>query len=297
MLLVTGITGRTGIYFIEELKKNNYKGKIRCIVRENSNLECIKKSGLDYEFAVGDLNDIKFLIDSCKDVEEILHISSIKLSLNVLEAALKNNVKRIIYVHTTGIYSKFKMASKEYKEIEDKIIKISKNKIQLTILRPTMIYGNINDNNIVKFIKMIDKMKIYPMIAGGKCRIQPVNARDLGKAYYQVLNNPLTTKNKCYNLSGDKPITIYEMLKIIGKELNKKTIFVYTPMWASIMCAYILNITTFGKIDIIEKVLRMNENRDFSHKEATRDFKYKPMSFNEGLKIEVAQYITEKNSN
>lgn len=294
MLLVTGINGHTGSYLIEEMKKNNYSGKVRCIVMKNSNVECIEKSGLNYEIIVGDLNDIEFLENVCVGVEDIIHIASIKLSLNILGAAIKNNVKRIICVHTTGMYSRFKMASQEYKEIEEKVIELAKGKINLTILRPTLIYGNLCDNNMVKFIKMIDKMKIYPMIAGGKAEIQPVNARDLGKAYYQVLVNPETTKNKGYNMSGKDVVSIKEMLKIIGKSLNKKTIFIDIPMWASITCAYSLKLVSFGKFDIVEKVLRMNESRCFSHEDAKKDFGYDPMSLAQGIEIEVGQYIDKK---
>ena len=36
MLLVTGGTGNSGRYFFEKLAKENYTGKIRCIVRHDS---------------------------------------------------------------------------------------------------------------------------------------------------------------------------------------------------------------------------------------------------------------------
>ena len=36
MLLVTGITGHTGRYFLQELINHKYDGAIRCIVRETS---------------------------------------------------------------------------------------------------------------------------------------------------------------------------------------------------------------------------------------------------------------------
>lgn len=241
MLLVTGITGHTGRYFIEQLIENKYKGKIRCILRNDNGSEKLKKSGLDYEIIYGDLEDQEFLNYACKNVDEILQIYNIRYSLNMINAAIKNNVKRIICVHTTGIYSKYKMASSEYKEIEEKVLELVKDKIDLTILRPTMIYGDICDLNISKFIKMIDKMKIYPMIAGGKAKLQPVNARDLGRAYYLVLINPESTKNKQYNLSGSEEIKIIDMLKLIGKYLNKKTIYITIPLWLSVTAGYILS--------------------------------------------------------
>lgn len=290
MVLVTGITGHTGKYFIEELKKNNYKEKIRCIIRNAESEKNLKETGLNYEVAVGDLQDIEFLKKTCQGIDTIVEIYNINYSLKILEAALENNVKRIIFVHTTGIFSKFKMASTEYIKIEKEVIEKSKGKIDITILRPTMIYGDMCDHNISKFIKMMDKMRIYPLIAGGKAEIQPVNARDLGKAYYQVLINPETTRNKYYNLSGEKPITIKNMLKLILEYLDKKTIFIPIPMCISVMAAYLLKIITFGKKDIVEKVLRMGETRTFDNKEAREDFGYTTIKFEEGIKEEIGQY-------
>lgn len=291
MLLVIGATGHTGRYFLEELDKNQYKEKIRFLVRKESDKEVFEKYNLNYEIIEGNLESKEDLQKACKDVDTILEIYNIRYSLNVLESALKENVKRIVFVHTTGIYSKYKMASAEYKQIEKKVIEKSKGKIDITILRPTMIYGDMCDHNISKFIKMMDKMRIYPMIAGGKAKIQPVNARDLGKAYYQVLINEEKTKNKEYNLSGETPISIKDMLKSILKYLDKKSIFIPIPLWLSVACAYILKVITLGKVNIVEKVLRMDEDRCFDNTNAKNDFGYTTIDFQEGLKEEVNQYI------
>lgn len=291
MLLVIGVTGHTGKYFLEELKKNNYKEKVRFLIRKNSDKSIFKNCNFNYEIIKGDLNNEEDIYNACIGVDTILEIFNIKYSLKVLENAIKQNVKRIIFVHTTGIYSKYKMASEEYKKIEEEVLKKSINKVKITILRPTMIYGDICDHNISKFIKMIDKMRIYPLIAGGKARIQPVNARDLGKAYYDVLINNEKTINKQYNLSGLNEISIENMLKMISKKIGKKTIFIYVPMWMSLLVAYIIKVFTFNRINIVEKVLRMNETRTFKHEDATRDFGYNPMSLEEGLDIEIKQYL------
>ena len=158
-----------------------------------------------------------------------------------------------------------------------------------------MIYGDICDYNISKFIKMIDKMRIYPLIGGGKAKIQPVHAKDLGKAYYKVLINEEKTRNKDYNLSGEAPISIKELLKMISNKLNKKTIFISIPLWISVFLAYIIKIITIGKIDIVEKVLRMAENRDFENEAAKKDFGYTTTNFEKGLEREINQYINKDN--
>ncbi|MDN3451556.1 NAD(P)H-binding protein, partial [Planococcus sp. APC 3906] len=114
MLLITGITGHTGRYFLQELINIKYEGPIRCVVRKSSDTTFIDQSGLNVEKVVGDITDLIFL-DSCmKDVDTILHIVSIRHTLRITNAAIVNKVKRIICVHTTGIYSEFKIASEEY---------------------------------------------------------------------------------------------------------------------------------------------------------------------------------------
>ncbi|KGP75337.1 nucleoside-diphosphate sugar epimerase [Desulfosporosinus sp. Tol-M] len=160
----------------------------------------------------------------------------------------------------------------------------------LTILRPTMIYGNINDKNMVVFIKIVDKLRLLPVIDQGKSLLQPVNGRDLGKAYYQVLAKP-ELMNGDYILSGEKPITMLDMFKLISNNLGRKTVFVSVPLGFGVFLAGILKAVTLGKVDYIEKVQRMGEDRSYPHKDAARDFGYDPMPFVEGLKIEVEQYV------
>ena len=131
MLLVTGITGHTGRYFLYNLIKNNYKGKIRCTARKNSNIEILKKSGLDIEIVIGDLNDKDYIYQIMKDVKIVMHIYNIHHSLDIIKAAIANNVERVILVHTTGIYSKYKETSLEYKKIESQVLKAAKTELTL----------------------------------------------------------------------------------------------------------------------------------------------------------------------
>lgn len=61
-------------------------------------------------------------------------------------------------------------------------------------------------------------------------------------------------------------------------------------MFISVAVAYLFKIITFGKKDIVEKVLRMGETRTFENKEAREDFGYTTIKFEEGIKEEVEQY-------
>jgi len=293
MLLVTGITGHSGRYFLQELIDNKYEDVIRCVVRKSSDTSSLDSCGLKIEKVVGDLNDLEFMDEAMEGIDTIMHIGSIFYSVTVMKAAVKNNVRKAILVHTTGIYSKYKIASEEYKSIElsiEKIRKESNSPIGLIYLRPTMIYGNVNDRNMAVFIKMVDKLSLFPVIAHGKSLLQPVNGRDLGKAYYQVLSKSDIMSGD-YILSGKKPITMLEVFKLINNNLGKKTTFVSLPLGLGVFMAGCLKVCTLGKVDYIEKVQRMSEDRSFPHDAAARDFGYNPMPFEEGIKIEVEQYV------
>lgn len=295
MLLISGITGHTGKYFLQQLSENNYNLPIRCIVREESDVSLLNKSKLNIQKVVGDIDD-EFFLDECTNgVDTIVHIVNIRYTLKILKAAVKNNVKRVICVHTTGIYSKFRIASEEYIEIEKEIKEIlSESNINFTILRPTMIYGDICDRNMSKFIKMVDHIRLFPVINKGENLIQPVNARDLGKAYYDILMMPSDKAKFEYVLSGDKPIKMVDALKLISKNLNKKTVFISFPIEFGVSLAIILNLITFGKINFIERVKRMSEDRSFSHEIAFEDFSYSPELFEIGIEREVKEYLSKK---
>ena len=301
-LALIGVTGKkSGGVLAEEiaanidLVKKIFPGGIRVLVRETSNITRLKEILPDIEVCTGSLDDIQFLNESLKNIDTLVHVAGIHWSKKVVEASANCQVRRLILVHTTGIYSKYKAAGEEYRQIDDYVYKTCKdNSIVLTICRPTMIYGNIHDNNVVTFIKMVDKLPIMPVVNGAKYQLQPVHYVDLGMAYYQVLLNEESTANKDFNLSGGSPIYLRDMLKIIGENLDKDVHFISCPFWIAYTGAWIIYCLTFGKKDFREKVQRLCEPRTFSHEEAKIAFGYNPLNFQEGIVNEVLEY---KNKN
>lgn len=270
------------------------------LVRNPNKLpESIVKDKVKFQISVGDLNDKGFIRKNLAGVTEVLHIGSIFYSLNLVEEIVrfKENIKRIILVHTTGIYSQFKMAASNYLQIEDGIRQLKmKYQLNIIILRPTMIFGDLKDLNVSKFIKMVNRFKIFPVVNHGSGLIQPVNARDLGKAYYQILNTSTKLQEE-YILSGEHPLTMMDLFKIIQFFLKRQNIYISVPSKIAILGTRIVKIVTLNRVDFVEKVLRMDEDRSFSHESATRDFGYKPMSFKKGIQIEVQEYLKYKGDN
>jgi len=294
LILVTGITGHTGKWFIEKLINEKYQGKIRCLVRESSNTGTLYSSRLNIEKMYGSLEDIEFVESAMVGIKTLIHISSIEFSNIVINAAIKNGVEWAILVHTTGRYSKYRSASEEYKRIEDGILN-KRDQIGITVLRPTMIYGSSEDRNMYKLIDYLYRHKFFPLFGKGGNLMQPVHARDLGYAYYDVLMNKDKTFNREYNLSGKESITYIDLIKTVSSNIGKNNIIIKIPLRISIIGAKIYN-TLIKKAPIsVEQVLRMQEDKDFKHDEATKDFGYLPISFYEGIKDEVQEYLSSKN--
>lgn len=86
--------------------------------------------------------------------------------------------------------------------------------------------------------------------------------------------SPEQTSGKAYDLSGDKPIKMIEVFNLISQELGKKRTFVSVPLSVGVLVAKVLKALTLGKIDYVERVQRMGENRSYRHDDATRDFDY-----------------------
>ncbi len=292
-LLVTGITGHSGKWFLNNLETNNFNGEVNVVVRESSKTDILDNSSLKIVKHIGDLDDKKFLNKVTQNVDTVIQIAHIKYSLNILEAAVQNNVDWFIGVHTTGIYSNFKVASEEYIAIEKELEKY-RDDINITLLRPTMIYGSSMDQNMFKLVKFIDKSPVFPLFGLGKNLMQPVHAKDLGKAYYNVLMTPEITKNKSYILSGKYPITYKELVKTVAAELNSHVKIINIPIKLSYYSALVGN-RLIPKFPINEEqVLRMKEDKNFPHLSAKRDFGYNPVSFKEGIKEEVEEYLSMK---
>jgi uncharacterized protein YbjT (DUF2867 family) len=288
-LLVIGSSGHSAKYFFERLAKENYKNKIKCLLRTHSQIDHLKCYDLNLEFSYADFDDIDSLKTAMIGVKTLLNIVGIKLSKRIVRAGSEVGVNWFICVHTTGRYSKFESKSAKYIEIEDTLLREFPN---LTILRPTMIYGSNRDKNMHKLVKYIHNHKFIPVFGSGKNLMSPVHAQDLGNAYYDVLQNRETTFGNQYNLSGKCDITYISILEETALALDKKVFFVRVPIWLCLFAVYLINLVFRSRFPILfEQVLRMKEDKVFSWDDAFTDFGFSPMSFKDGIRLEVDELI------
>ncbi len=123
LFLVTGGAGFIGSNLCEAILKLGYR--VRCLddlsTGKQENIDLFKEFP-DYEFIKGDIKDLEICMKACKDVDFILHqaawgsvprsiemplfycANNITGTLNMLEAARQNNVKKFVYASSSSVY-------------------------------------------------------------------------------------------------------------------------------------------------------------------------------------------------
>lgn len=284
MILLTGATGFLGGYVLEELIRRGHE--VTCFVRETSNLEKIKQLNVPYIF--GELDDHESICNALKDKEALINIASLGFghASNIVNACREMNINRAVFISTTGVFTKLNPDSKGIRLEAERLIKESS--LDYTIIRPTMIYGTPKDRNMWRLVKYLKKLPILPILGNGTYLQQPVYVKDLAWAVVSAYETDKSIK-KDYNISGLEALTYNEVVDVTGKALGKKVLKIHVPMKLSYgLLKLYEKLSSKPKLKA-EQVLRLNENKDFSHKEAAKDFGYKPKSFEEGIELEIKE--------
>lgn len=280
MILVTGITGLTGKFLYKEIKENFNNQDVKYLVRETSDISWINKND---QIVYGNLKDPKSTNEALKGVDIVLHLAPRFELQSIIDACMVNEIKRIFYVNSTGIYSKFKKSSHIDLRNEQNL---KKSGLIYTIIRPTMIYGNHQDVNIHLLVKIMDKTSIYPILGKGKGLMQPIYAGDLAKVIVSALNNEALTRYKDYNVAGKSPLQYKVILANIAKAMGKRVNFIKIPYKLALMAGKIGDMIPNRIVDY-EKVLRLVEDKDFDYIDASEDLGFDPISFEDGIVLEV----------
>ncbi len=296
-LIITGVTNNPGRVFCSlvaddiERIRSEFPGGVAAAVRASSDVAFLKTLLPEAKTVTCDLEDLRSVKDAFRGGDTVVHIAGIHWSQNVVDACVFCGVRRLIVVHTCGIYSKYKAAGEEYRRIDEYVEeKCRSHGIVLTVLRPTMIYGTVRDRNMVRFIRMVDKLPLMPVVNGARYALQPVHYKDVANAVFSALRNEDASAGKAFVVSGDRPILLREILSTVASFLGKRIRFINCPFWIAYPGAVTVRILTLGKVDYREKVQRLCEDRAFPHDKASELLGFRPRPFEDGIAEEIEEY-------
>jgi nucleoside-diphosphate-sugar epimerase len=281
-VFVTGGTGFTGSYVLQLLINKGYE--VRCLHRPGSD-----RSGLpqpEIEWASGDLSDSQALSASMRGTDALVNLASLGFGHadSIVRAARDAGISRAVFVSTTAIFTQLNARSKQVRLAAESVIETSG--LKFTILRPTMIYGSPRDRNMWRLIRFIRSSPIVPVLGDGNHLQQPIYVGDVAQAIVSCLCNDHTT-GKSYNIAGKSPRTFNQVIDTIAGQLQKRVWKIHIPS-----APVVSLLKLFERLHVpfpikAEQVLRLNENKNFSYEEAEREFDFSPLSFEEGIKLEL----------
>jgi nucleoside-diphosphate-sugar epimerase len=285
-IFVTGATGFTGSRVLPLLLKNGFE--VRCLYRASSDRSQLPQP--EIEWALGDVSDTESLTSAMEGTDALVNVASLGFGHadSIIRAAKDAGIKRAVFISTTAIFTQLKASSKKVRVAAELAIETSG--LDYTILRPTMIYGTSRDRNMWRLIKFMRLSPIVPIFGDGKYLQQPIYVDDVAAAILGCLKADVTI-GKSYNIAGKRALTYNEVIDTIAKAMNKRVWKLHIPSKPVVGL-----LKLFEKIHIpfpikAEQVLRLNENKDFSYAEAGRDFGFSPLSFEEGIGLELNSVV------
>ena len=239
MILVSGGAGVMGARLVHGLVKAGWKVRVLTLPNDPyvSRLE-----GLDCDIFYGDVSDAKTLQGAFEGIEIVYHLAAIiithdpglfqKINVqgtqNMLDQAVAAGVKQFIYVSSASVvYPKTTIYSESKRECE-RIIK-QNDKMNYTIVRPTLVYEKDGAQEFMMFLDYLNKYPVVPFIGRGRSLKNPVHTRDTLQGLQAVVGNE-KAYGKIYNLSGGEEISIWDLGKLMLKHQGKKKLFIPVPV-------------------------------------------------------------------
>ena len=286
VIRIFGITTPLGDYLYKNVLKNLYK-----------NIICYSRSDKQYIFL--DLMNIKHptLKKECNDEEIWIFLCPIWEIVNFLNNLIneenykKFKIKGIICCSSTSVITKkYSWHNYDKKLIstisfaEKSLIKIcALNKNCISIIRPTLIYGNsglYKDNNINRILKICQKLP-FIILPKGTGERQPIHISQLSAIIHKEIKLIIDTKDKIQksilNIGGDE-ILSYEMIlkSLVIKRKLKKSILTINSDFFFLILSPLLIINS----RLYSEILRIKS--DLSGFQKSNDYlKIAPKKFND----------------
>ncbi len=281
-VLLTGATGLLGGALLNLLLASGRE--VRCLVREGS----AGTKRLDtrrVEIAGGDARSTEDLCCALSGMEVFLHVAGIEYAPQVVEAARRVGVDRVVVVGSTSVHSAYSSRSGPKLRME-RVVRESG--LGWTIVRPTMIYGSERDKNVQRLLRFLDRSPVFPMFGPGTNLWQPVYYEDCARGTYEALVRPPAV-GRSYDLPGAEPLTYLDLVKTAADALGREPRVIGLPLEPVRRFLAAAERLRFPLPVSSEQVTRLREDKAYPYDEAARDLGYKPRPFREGVALEIAR--------
>ena len=233
-----------------------------------------------------------------REIDEFIHlikensniyignIYQIEIIKKIIELIInsKKKINKLVFIGGANTI-KISEAYGKLDKLEDEIMsKLPKS----IIIKPAMIFGMKEDNNIEKTIKWLKKFPIFPIIGNGKTLYQPIHYFDLRDIIIKVFKKN-NLEGKKIIIGGKEYIEYQKMISIIKQKINSKSLIIKFPRNLIYIIAKIAN--NILRISLpIEQIKSSHIDRNIDNNEAIKMLDYEPKSFETRLEESIQKY-------
>ncbi|MCP3890735.1 MAG: NAD(P)-dependent oxidoreductase [Desulfobulbaceae bacterium] len=252
-VLVTGGTGFTGHNLSQKLLDDGHQ--VRLLVRSKTRVALEASEGL--EILEGDIRDQDAVEHAVKGVEKIFNIAAmfrsaasvdqdyhdihVKGTQYLLEASLRNDVKRVVHCSTAGVHGDVKSTDTNEEaafapgdiyqrtKLEGELWArefAEKNSFPLSVIRPTAIYGP-GDMRLLKLFKLAVK-GVTPVIGDGKIFYHMVFIDDLVQGFLLAAEHKAAV-GEVFIIGGEENMILDDLITTIARITNRPETLVHIP--------------------------------------------------------------------
>ncbi len=322
-ILVTGGTGFTGKALVRRLLDDGHQ-VVALDFQEGLKTQELRDWGA--EVVIGTVTD-REIVDRCMQGVDIVHHLAaafrqlnvpnsyywdvnVQGTKNVLEAALRENVKKFVYCSTCGVHGNVENppgdedspinAADYYQQTKyeaEPIVKEYQHKgLETTILRPAAIYGPGDPERFFMIFKRVNK-GLFPMFGNGRTLYHPLYIDHLVDAHVLAQERGKGV-GEAYLIADEHYLEIETLVRKTAMALDVDVKIPHFPIAPVIVVGHVCEkVCKPFKITppiFPRRVDWYRQNRAFSVDKAKRDLGYSPnVSIDEGLRRTAAWYRQE----
>lgn len=268
-VLITGGTGFIGSRLALSCAARG--DGVRVLARENTEAESSNRDALeaaDVEVFIDSVTDPQAVRDALVGIDVVFHLAATQHEMNVpderfrsvnvegtrnvLEAAERAGVRRIVHGSTIGVYGRPRGVLDEASPVEpDNIYGVTKlegerlalswsDRVPVVAIRIPEVYGP-GDRRLLKLFRAIDRGAFF-MIGSGRNLHHLIYVDDLVDGLLAAAESP-DTPGELFVLAGPEPVSSNRMARAIAEALEARPPRFRAPLWPFAVLAAVLEFT------------------------------------------------------
>jgi NADH dehydrogenase len=285
----TTLKKRVGIFGANSAIAKNFIKDYKDIFQITAFTRSFDVDASDVDLVLTDYSNLSKLSSHIKKCDYIIYCNGItngsnklieKINIELFDSFLKElpNSTKIIFISSASILYNENTYSKSKKYAEEALAKKGNPFIAL---RPSVMYGAYDQNNIQKIFRFMQMSPVFPII-GKDYKIQPVYLSDISELMMTAIKNDIF-KSRAYILSGPSQITMKELTVLLKKKLDRLMILIPIPLSLVQFLVRVLSFIIPSNKILAYQVLNMKLHDPFKSDDAINDFNFRQTEFHEGL--------------